>query len=167
MSRLATSEALARSALRSAGPPADRHCRPLGAPEAGEFGSNSGVGTTSTMAARSRSPWNAVPMPAEHELPSRYNDHRRRLPKGEDVDRVQLDRALHSLHIAPTTYSLAAPSHEAYCMSEEPDGWHVFYSERGLRTGDRVFSSEASACDALLEMITSDPLTRSTREPNQ
>ena len=35
-------------------------------------------------------------------------------------------------------------------------GWHVYYSERGLETGRRDFSTESEACQYLLHLIKTD-----------
>lgn len=51
-------------------------------------------------------------------------------------------------------------SDETYCLTKENDGWHVFYSERGTRTNERVFETECAASDAVLQDIASDPLSR-------
>lgn len=52
---------------------------------------------------------------------------------------------------------------EAHVITHEEDGWHVFYSERGLRTAERVFATEDKACDEVLLRIARDPLTRADR----
>lgn len=77
------------------------------------------------------------------------------------MNRQQLERILNAFEVRPDAYDLNGDADEAYCLAYGPDGWHVFYSERGLRTGDRVLDTEAAACDLLLEMVARDPLTRS------
>lgn len=42
---------------------------------------------------------------------------------------------------------------EAYCIEEENDNWHVYYSERGIKTSIGYFESEQEACDCLLKEI--------------
>ena len=48
-------------------------------------------------------------------------------------------------------------------ITHEKDGWRAFYSERGLRTSERVFPTEDRACDEILLRIARDPLTRANR----
>lgn len=65
--------------------------------------------------------------------------------------------------VRPYTYDLfwTGTQSEVYSMTRESDGWHVFYAERGIRSGERVYASEADACDDLLIRVATDPLTRS------
>ena len=76
------------------------------------------------------------------------------------MNRQQLERVLNAFEVRPDAYDLQGDADEAYCIAKEADGWHVFYSERGLRSGDRLFRTEGDACDVLLELIARDPLTR-------
>jgi len=41
-----------------------------------------------------------------------------------------------------------------------PASWSVFYSEKGLRTGEQVFQTEALACDYFLDLIRRDPIAK-------
>lgn len=36
---------------------------------------------------------------------------------------------------------------EAFCLINTEDGWEVYYSERGQKSGYRRFSSESEACE--------------------
>jgi hypothetical protein len=49
---------------------------------------------------------------------------------------------------------------ERYVLSEGPNGWEVYYSERGERTGVVRFDTEDEACDHLLMRLVRDPTTR-------
>ena len=40
--------------------------------------------------------------------------------------------------------------------------WSVYYSERGQRSGERIFDSEDEACRYLLNLLCNDPSTRSS-----
>lgn len=57
-------------------------------------------------------------------------------------------------------YSLGRDEDEAYCLVREPDGWHVYYSERGNRSSERVLDSESAACEELLERVLHDGAVR-------
>jgi hypothetical protein len=60
-------------------------------------------------------------------------------------------------HVDPTTYAMdGRVPNECYCLIWEAGMWHVFYSERGLRTGERVFTSEEEACEHLLDLLITD-----------
>lgn len=76
------------------------------------------------------------------------------------MTRADLKRILDDLKVRTDMYGLSGYLEEAYCLSQETDGWHVFYGERGLRTGDQRFPTEHAACCDLLCRITDDPLTR-------
>jgi hypothetical protein len=49
---------------------------------------------------------------------------------------------------------------ERYVLSGGPDGWEVYYSERGERTGVERFDTEDEACDHLFVQLFRDPTTR-------
>jgi hypothetical protein len=49
---------------------------------------------------------------------------------------------------------------ESYVLEPQGSERAVFYSERGLRTGEEVFASEDEACSRLLDLILRDPTTR-------
>ena len=67
----------------------------------------------------------------------------------------QLERRLSALGVSPDAYSLhGGLPDECYVLNREVDGWSVYYSERGLRTGEQRYSTESDACAALLQMLT-------------
>lgn len=70
----------------------------------------------------------------------------------------QLKQQLASLGVSPQAYFLSGGlPNEQYVLSQEPNGqWEIYYSERGQKTGLRVFDSESSACNFFLEKITHD-----------
>ncbi|HEY4023249.1 MAG TPA: hypothetical protein VGM75_31480 [Pseudonocardiaceae bacterium] len=84
------------------------------------------------------------------------------LGERDAVNRTELIEALNKAGVAPSTYSLKGnlPS-EKYCLEQRSDGWAVYYSERGQRTGEVVYGSEDEACDALYSKLVGDPTTRS------
>jgi hypothetical protein len=52
-------------------------------------------------------------------------------------------------------YSLSGGlPNEAYCLEKTGCKWHVYYSERGSRTGLKSFDSEEEACDYLFRLLT-------------
>ncbi|WP_430647583.1 hypothetical protein [Agromyces sp. GXS1127] len=69
---------------------------------------------------------------------------------------MDLQAELHRLSVPDSAYSIGHDSNEAYCLIEEPNGWHVYFSERGRRNDERVFSSQADAAVELLRRIRAD-----------
>jgi hypothetical protein len=53
-------------------------------------------------------------------------------------------------------HSIGVDTDERYCLVRHQDLWHVYYSERGQRSNERIFTDEASACRALLTDILAD-----------
>lgn len=78
------------------------------------------------------------------------------------MNRVDLEARLKEQKINPRSYSLngGLPS-ETYVLSDEGNGkWSVYYSERGERSSERLFKSEADACEDLFRRLISDPLAK-------
>ncbi|GEN78515.1 hypothetical protein AFE02nite_02490 [Actinotalea fermentans] len=73
-------------------------------------------------------------------------------------DELELD--MRRLNLPTFAYSLGSDRDEAYCLTHEADGWHVYYSERGNRNSEEVFSTEAAACARLRERVLSDGAVR-------
>lgn len=42
---------------------------------------------------------------------------------------------------------------ESYCIRQKNGQWEVYYSERGQKTGLKMFDLESDACEYLLEKI--------------
>lgn len=42
---------------------------------------------------------------------------------------------------------------ERFCISKNGTDWEVYYSERGSKSGLRVFSTESTACEYFYEMM--------------
>jgi hypothetical protein len=77
------------------------------------------------------------------------------------VNRQSLKELLEREGIDPSSYSLEGGMPvEAYVLESGPSSWSVYYSERGLRTGEVTFASEDEACSRMFEMLLRDPTTR-------
>lgn len=77
------------------------------------------------------------------------------------MDRNTLREQLDSIGIDPEAYSLdGGLPVEKYCLEDRRSSWAVYYSERGLRSGERVFTSEDEACRYLLGLLERDPTAR-------
>ena len=74
------------------------------------------------------------------------------------MNRQELETILHAEGISEDAYSLEGglPS-ERLCLAAEGGGWVVYYSERGIRSGLRRFSTESAACQYLLNELRDDP----------
>ena len=57
-------------------------------------------------------------------------------------------------------YSIGRDENETYCLVQEPDGWHVYYSERGNRNAEKVLASESEACEELARLVLTDRTVR-------
>lgn len=68
---------------------------------------------------------------------------------------VELETALADSGVPQAAYSLVGGlPNEAYCLEQLPDGWRVYYSERGSRTGVKCFGTEDEACDYFFRLVT-------------
>ena len=78
------------------------------------------------------------------------------------MNKADLQALLAERKILPRAYSLIGGLPSEQYVLEEQDGerWAVYYSERGERSGERVFETEDAACRYLLELLTNDPTTR-------
>lgn len=69
------------------------------------------------------------------------------------LDRHEVDRRCYDLH--------GSNAGEQYVVDHSsPRGWSVHYAERGLRSGERWFNTEADALADLAYRVLRDPTTR-------
>lgn len=60
------------------------------------------------------------------------------------------------LSIPSNAFSIGDPTQdESLCIREKNGRWEVFYYERGIKTGLRVFKEEHEACENFLFIIKS------------
>jgi hypothetical protein len=82
------------------------------------------------------------------------------------VNRRELETALSTAGIRPDAYHLGgAEPHplldsEQLILEQTADGWSVWYSEKGLRSGEHHFQNEDAACRYVLSALMKDPTTR-------
>jgi hypothetical protein len=83
------------------------------------------------------------------------------------MDRSSLRKFLDRERIDPRSYGLDGPSglragdrDERYSMEATSSGWVVYYSERGLRSGELAFDSEDEACRHVLDLLLRDDTNR-------
>ena len=79
------------------------------------------------------------------------------------MNRTDLQDRLMSEGIRKDTFSIYGDyADEAYILSKESAGkWSVYYSERGLRTAEKLFDSEEGACQHFYDLLAKDPTVRS------
>jgi len=68
----------------------------------------------------------------------------------------ELRAELHGRRVPRTVYCIGGEQNESHCIVEEHGSWHVFYSERGCRNSEEVFSQEPAACQEFLSRILGD-----------
>ena len=77
------------------------------------------------------------------------------------MNRETLKALLDNEDIDPNVYSLdGGMPYEAYVLERRSSDWAVYYSERGLRSGEVVFETEDDACSHLLDLLLRDSATR-------
>jgi hypothetical protein len=80
------------------------------------------------------------------------------------MDRETPEALLDAENVDPTAYSLdGGIPFEAYVLERRSPDWAVYYSERGLRSGEVVFQTEDDACAHLLDLVRRDATTRRQR----
>jgi hypothetical protein len=73
------------------------------------------------------------------------------------MNRHELKLVLESRKIRKDSYSLTGGHQpERYELDERDGKWLVYYSERGIETNKKEFSSESVACTYLLKILIED-----------
>ena len=77
------------------------------------------------------------------------------------MNRTGLQALLQAENVAEDQYELDGQfCDECLCLEELNGSWHVYYAERGLRSGERAFESEDDACQFMARRLLADPSTR-------
>jgi len=78
------------------------------------------------------------------------------------MNRRELKKILDEEGFNPRRYSLrGGVPDECYCLDQLPSGrWSVYGSERGEKVEERLFDTEAEACDRFLYLLRRDPSTK-------
>ncbi|SCY45835.1 hypothetical protein SAMN02910451_02680 [Butyrivibrio hungatei] len=66
-----------------------------------------------------------------------------------------LKKRLDAIGVPDDLYSLLIGGfpNEAYCLIKNGEGWEVYYSERGHKSGVQQFVNESEACEYLFEEL--------------
>lgn len=77
------------------------------------------------------------------------------------MNRASLRALLEAEGVAGDQYDLEGDFCDECLRLEQVNGvWHVYYAERGLRTGERQFETEDDACQFMAQRLLADPSTR-------
>ena len=73
------------------------------------------------------------------------------------MNKQELEEKLIKQKVNPYMYCLEGglPS-EQYCLEESYGKWFVYYSERGIKSGIKEFSTEEAACEYFYNDIMQD-----------
>ena len=82
------------------------------------------------------------------------------------MDLTALNNKLLEARIKQEYYSLNGGfPNEACAINQTKDGWEVYYSERGRKSGLKFFAEESDACEYFFRLITSDDVIMNDRIP--
>jgi hypothetical protein len=77
------------------------------------------------------------------------------------MNRDELQSVLEKNQVAPIAYSLGGGlPNEKYVLDQGIDKWSVYYSERGQKSGERIFNTEDAACQYIQKLLMNDLSTR-------
>lgn len=67
----------------------------------------------------------------------------------------ELEQKIIALNVPKETYSILKGGlpNEQYCITKNDDKWEVYYSERGNKTGLKIFDDEDEACEYFLQKV--------------
>ena len=70
------------------------------------------------------------------------------------MNKQELEEVLLLNKVPKDLYSLSGGlPNESYCLEKKKNRWHVYYSERGIKTSVGYFENEEAACECLLKEI--------------
>ncbi len=76
------------------------------------------------------------------------------------MNRAKLETILRERNVSSLAYCLSGGlPNEKYTLCQAGAKWSVYYSERGQKSGERVFDSEDEACRYFLQILTNDSTT--------
>jgi hypothetical protein len=81
------------------------------------------------------------------------------------MNRAELQLQLDESGVDRDAYSIDRDRDETYCLTSDRFTWSVYYSERGLATNRREFTTEHDACRFLFDRLLADPTTQADQAP--
>ncbi|MNJ72281.1 hypothetical protein D3C77_689120 [compost metagenome] len=67
----------------------------------------------------------------------------------------ELEQKLIEINVPEDVYSILKGGHpnEQYCINRDGDNWEFYYSERGNKTGLKMFNDEDAACEYFYKKV--------------
>lgn len=70
------------------------------------------------------------------------------------MNKTELKQRLRQEKIRADAYNLnGGLPNEAYCLNENGNKWEIYYSERGNKSGLKIFDNENDACQHFYQLI--------------
>lgn len=70
------------------------------------------------------------------------------------MTKIELQKRLQEEHIRNDAYCLdGGLPNEAFCLNKNGKQWEVYYSERGGKSGLKIFNSEEEACSYFYNLL--------------
>lgn len=69
------------------------------------------------------------------------------------MNKSELIIELKRLNFPEDSYCIDCNRDESLCLERKGGIWSIYYSERGLRTDEQLYSSESDACIAFLSIL--------------
>jgi len=70
------------------------------------------------------------------------------------MNKNTLHKELENKNVPKDLYDLnGGLPNEAYCLNQNNGIWEVYYSEKGVKSGLKTFSTENDACDYFYEVV--------------
>jgi len=67
----------------------------------------------------------------------------------------ELEQKLQEINVPKEVYSILKGGlpNEQYCITKNGDDWEVYYSERGNKSGLKIFDAEEKACEYFYKKV--------------
>lgn len=67
----------------------------------------------------------------------------------------ELRKKLQKKHIPRNHYFICEKGNndQRFCLEKKKDGWHVYFTERGVVFDDIVYETESEACEDMLQRL--------------
>lgn len=71
------------------------------------------------------------------------------------MDKIQLQLLLEEAGVSGELYNLFenGRNDERFCLLKKENQWQVYFSERGIKTTDKIFATESEACQFIYEQL--------------
>ena len=78
------------------------------------------------------------------------------MDKNDALNRENLAKKLRIARVPDHMYNLngKGQTDERFCLKKLDNQWQVYYSERGVKTTNKIFDSEKDACQYIYDQLT-------------